>query len=178
MAQHMDQRIDFFSRLAATERSTEIPESADVYGWLCGSWDLHVLHYRGIDVAERGLTGEVHAARVLEGRAIQDVWIMPKSSDRSPNASDDEHVWHDAAFLGRVGAGVAHRVDESGERASRGTARSLERQRHPSGRLERRRNEDSLDLHRDHGGLVSLARRSAVSQRGDVDARSRIPREA
>ena len=47
MAQHTDQRIDFFSRLAATERSTEIPESADVYGWLCGSWDLHVLHYRG-----------------------------------------------------------------------------------------------------------------------------------
>jgi hypothetical protein len=28
MAQNMDQRIDFFSRLAATERSNEIPESA------------------------------------------------------------------------------------------------------------------------------------------------------
>jgi hypothetical protein len=87
MAQNMDQRIDFFSRLAATERSTEIPESADVYGWLCGSWDLDVLHYRGIDVAARGLKGEVHAARVLEGRAVQDVWIMPKASDRSSNAN-------------------------------------------------------------------------------------------
>jgi hypothetical protein len=86
MAQNMDQRIDFFSRLAASERSTEIPESADVYGWLCGSWDLDVLHYRGIDVAARGLKGEVHAARVLEGRAVQDVWIMPKSSDRSSHA--------------------------------------------------------------------------------------------
>jgi len=82
----MDQRIDFFSLLAATERSSEIPESADVYGWLCGSWDLEVLHYRGVNVAARGLTGEVHAARVLEGRAVQDVWIMPKSSDRSPDA--------------------------------------------------------------------------------------------
>jgi hypothetical protein len=82
----MDQRIDFFSLLAATERSSEIPESADVYGWLCGSWDLEVLHYRGVNVAARGLKGEVHAARVLEGRAVQDVWIMPKSSDRSPDA--------------------------------------------------------------------------------------------
>jgi hypothetical protein len=58
MAQEMDQRIDFFSRLAAAERSNEIPESADVYGWLCGSWDLEVLHYRGVDVAARGLKGK------------------------------------------------------------------------------------------------------------------------
>jgi hypothetical protein len=77
-----EQRIDFFSVLAAPNRSLEIPESADVYGWLCGSWDLDVVHYRGINVAARGLTGEVHAARVLEGRAVQDVWIMPRRQDR------------------------------------------------------------------------------------------------
>ena len=72
----------FFSFLAASSRAPEIPESADVYGWLCGSWDLRVLHYRGVNVAERNLTGEVHAARVLEGRAVQDVWIMPRRVDR------------------------------------------------------------------------------------------------
>jgi hypothetical protein len=86
MARQTDQRTAFFSRLAATERSREIPVSADVYGWLCGSWDLDVLHYRGVDVAARALKGEVHAAWVLEGRAVQDVWIMPKFSDRSPDA--------------------------------------------------------------------------------------------
>jgi hypothetical protein len=73
----------FLSMLAAPMRSPEIPESADLYGWLCGSWELDVLHYRGIDVGARGLKGEVHAARVLEGRAVQDVWIMPRVSDRS-----------------------------------------------------------------------------------------------
>jgi hypothetical protein len=57
-----------------------------VYGWLCGSWDLDVLHYRGIDVAARGLKGEVHAARVLEGRAVQDVWIMPPCEHRRPDS--------------------------------------------------------------------------------------------
>lgn len=77
---------EFFARLAAPGRSPDIPESADVYGWLCGSWDLDVLHYAGIDVAARGgMTAEVHAARVLEGRAVQDVWIMPACRDRRPD---------------------------------------------------------------------------------------------
>jgi hypothetical protein len=73
-------QIDF---LISADRSPDIPESADVYGWLCGSWDLAVLRYRGIDVSAQGLTGEVHAARVLEGRAVQDVWIMPRHADRA-----------------------------------------------------------------------------------------------
>jgi hypothetical protein len=77
MTANKGQRIDFFSWLAAPGRSPEIPDSADVYGWLCGSWDLDVLCYGRINTAGRGLKAEVHAARVLEGRAIQDVWIMP-----------------------------------------------------------------------------------------------------
>jgi hypothetical protein len=72
-----ERRVDFHGALAADARAPEIPESADVYGWLCGSWDLVVLRYRAVDVSGQGLTGEVHAARVLEGRAVQDVWIMP-----------------------------------------------------------------------------------------------------
>jgi len=82
MTANVEQRIDFFSLLAAPGRSAEIPESADVYGWLCGSWDLDVLHYGAIDVTGRRLKAEVHAARVLEGRAVQDVWIMPRCADR------------------------------------------------------------------------------------------------
>jgi hypothetical protein len=53
-----------------------------VYGWLCGSWDLDVLWYR-VNVAERRLKGEDRVSRVLEGRAVQDVWIMPRSGQRS-----------------------------------------------------------------------------------------------
>ena len=75
-------RTDFHTVLLATGRSPEIPESADVYGWLVGDWELDVLHYWGMDVSERGLKGEVHANWVLEGRAVQDVWIMPRRTDR------------------------------------------------------------------------------------------------
>jgi hypothetical protein len=70
--------------LTSPGRSAEIPESADVYGWLIGSWELEVLHYRTIDVSGLQLGGEVHFGWVLEGRAIQDVWIMPRRQDRTP----------------------------------------------------------------------------------------------
>jgi hypothetical protein len=74
--------VDFYSMLAAPQRSPEIPESADVYGWLIGSWELDVLHYAAVDVAPLGIKGEVHFGWVLEGRAVQDVWIMPRISER------------------------------------------------------------------------------------------------
>jgi hypothetical protein len=88
MTANVEHRTEFFSLLAAPGRSPEIPETADVYGWLCGSWDLDVIHYGGVDVAALGLTGEVHAARVLEGRAVQDVWIMPRRQDRHTSNID------------------------------------------------------------------------------------------
>ena len=93
MTTNVEQEMAFYSLLAAATRSVEIPESADVYGWLCGSWDLEVLHYRGINVAARGLTGEVHAARVLEGRAIQDVWIMPRCEDRHAHLDEAMNMY-------------------------------------------------------------------------------------
>ena len=74
---------DVHAVLAARGRSPEIPEAADAYGWLIGSWDLDVRHYWGVDVAARGIQGEVHFGWVLEGRAVQDVWIMPRRAART-----------------------------------------------------------------------------------------------
>jgi hypothetical protein len=68
--------------LASAGRSPEIPEADDAYGWLAGSWDLDVKCYWGVDVAAQNIKGEVHAAWTLEGRAIQDVWIMPRCGER------------------------------------------------------------------------------------------------
>jgi hypothetical protein len=77
-------QVDPFSTvLLARGRALEIPESADAYGWLVGSWELDVLHYWAIDVSSRGIKCEVHASWVLEGRAVQDVWIMPSRPDRT-----------------------------------------------------------------------------------------------
>ena len=73
---------DLHAVLAAPGRAPEIPESADVYGWLVGRWALEVVRYAGIDVTAGGLEGEVHFGWVLEGRAVQDVWIMPPRTER------------------------------------------------------------------------------------------------
>lgn len=75
-------KLSFESALLSTGRSPEIPESEDTYGWLVGSWELKVLNY-WVDVRDRGIGGEVHANWVLEGRAVQDVWIMPPLAERT-----------------------------------------------------------------------------------------------
>lgn len=48
--------------------------------WKLGTGCLPLL---GVDVAASGLKGEAHFCWVLEGRAVQDVWIMPRRSERS-----------------------------------------------------------------------------------------------
>ena len=73
---------DFPVALAAAGRSPEIPEGADCYGWLAGSWELDVRRY-WVDVSSQGIKGEAHFAWALEGRAVQDVWIMPRRTDRT-----------------------------------------------------------------------------------------------
>src|SRR5262245_46893671 len=67
--------------LFAMGPASAIPESSDLYGWLVGAWDLDIRNYWK-DVSALGLRGEAHFAWVLEGRAVQDVWIMPRRSDR------------------------------------------------------------------------------------------------
>ena len=71
--------------LAAPGRSPEIPEAMDAYGWLIGSWELDLIGYDdGGNVLHT--TGEAHFAWVLEGRAVQDVFINPRRSDRGPDS--------------------------------------------------------------------------------------------
>jgi hypothetical protein len=84
---------DFFSLLSASGRSPEIPESADAYGWLVGSWDLEVLHYKAINVGLKNIKAEAHFAWVLEGRAVQDVWIMPSVPGRNSDSERTNNMY-------------------------------------------------------------------------------------
>lgn len=71
--------------LAATSRSEEIPEAMDAYGWLVGSWELELVGYDDEGNVIQ-TTGEAHVAWVLEGRAVQDVFINPRRSERGPDS--------------------------------------------------------------------------------------------
>lgn len=77
-----EQTSNFSEAIIAAGRSPEIPESADVFGWFVGDWELDVKIY-WVDVSARQIKAEVHVTRVLDGRAVQDVWIMPRRSERT-----------------------------------------------------------------------------------------------
>ena len=74
----LDDTVDcgFHAALSAPARAADIDATDDLYGWLIGSWDMDVLHYR-VDLGNVRRRGEIHFGWVLEGRAVQDVWIMP-----------------------------------------------------------------------------------------------------
>ena len=52
-----------------------------LYGQFAGSWD-GTLRYLDAEGVRRETTAEVHFGWVLEGRAIQDVWIAPSRQGR------------------------------------------------------------------------------------------------
>jgi len=117
---------DFYTLLAAPGRSPEIPEEADLYGWLVGSWELNVLHYKTVDVAAQNIRGEAHFGWVLEGRAIQDVWIIPRPAERTPgmskinnNYGTTQRVWDSEIQAWRIrwiNPVTGHREDQIGRR--------------------------------------------------------------
>ncbi|HEV2418185.1 MAG TPA: hypothetical protein VGX94_10305 [Terriglobia bacterium] len=83
----------FLDAVTAPGRSGEIPDAADAYGWLIGSWELEVCHYKGVDVTGLHIEGEAHFGWALEGRAVQDVWIMPRRKDRAANMDRNNNMY-------------------------------------------------------------------------------------
>ena len=64
------------------------PDRADklgLYGWLVGSWETSIVAHEQ-NGAQHTNRGEIHAGWVLEGRALQDVWMIPQRSERRPDA--------------------------------------------------------------------------------------------
>lgn len=51
-------------------------ERMGLYGWLIGDWRMDAVVHSDNGAKHSG-EGEIHFGWVLEGRAIQDVWILP-----------------------------------------------------------------------------------------------------
>lgn len=66
----------FLDALCAEGASPDRGANMNLYAWLIGSWDLDVRGHLP-DGKTRRRPGEWHFGWVLEGRAIQDVWIVP-----------------------------------------------------------------------------------------------------
>jgi hypothetical protein len=75
----------FVEILAPTSRPPDNRPDDDLYEFLIGSWELDVVAYPD-DGNVTHSTGEAHAVWVLDGRAIQDVFINPDRSERAPDS--------------------------------------------------------------------------------------------
>ena len=73
----------FVQVLHANGPDSALATQLQLYSWLVGRWDMDVT-----TILEDGTThqggGEIHAGWVLQGRAIQDVWMIPRLRDRQP----------------------------------------------------------------------------------------------
>jgi hypothetical protein len=72
---------DFASVLISSERSPDIDSSSDIYAPMLGSWKLKVVDHSE-DGSSSTYSGNWIFSRVLEGRAIQDIFVCPGFSDR------------------------------------------------------------------------------------------------
>src|SRR5712692_1874900 len=77
--------------LHATQPNETLASKLALYGQFIGSWHLDI-DLSAWDGSHHHTEGEVHFDWVLEGRALQDVWIYPARSQRT-NATEAE-TWY------------------------------------------------------------------------------------
>ena len=72
------------SKLYAKNLHTSIPENKDTFGKFIGKWslDLTIINFDGTHSKHKG---EWHFHRILQGRAIQDIWIIPDLTSYKDN---------------------------------------------------------------------------------------------
>ena len=82
----------FSDALCAQAPADDRAGRMELYGWLVGSWDLDVTRFQA-DGAVIRRKGEWHFSWVLEGRAIQDVWIVPPRGARAGDAAANRNSY-------------------------------------------------------------------------------------
>src|SRR5438876_1427318 len=72
------------SVLHAEAPAPDRAEKLQLYGRFIGDWDTKIIAHAADGARHEG-SGEIHFGWILEGRAIQDVWMVPRLAER-PNA--------------------------------------------------------------------------------------------
>lgn len=78
----------FFKALSSETKSTIIPEEDNFFGTLIGEWDFEWVDNHGTE-KERHIKGEWIFSWVLEGTAIQDLFICPSREERRKHNQPD-----------------------------------------------------------------------------------------
>jgi hypothetical protein len=76
--------------LLATGPHPSLADHLQLFGQFVGDWDVEWWGYPVNGEQTQTGSGEIHFAWVLDGRAIQDVWIFPNRADLQSGLAIDE----------------------------------------------------------------------------------------
>lgn len=83
----MENEHSFVNALVASGADSQVPPKDQIFSPFLGSWDLTVSWFDEEGRLTKEMPGEWHFCWVLEGRAIQDVWVVPPRKFRSEQSS-------------------------------------------------------------------------------------------
>ena len=152
----------FIDALISAGPAPDRAESLKLYGQLIGRWTMDAVVHRDDGSRHQG-TGEIHFGWVLEGRAIQDVWMLPGMFYGTTLQVSIRRSTPGTSF-GATRCGNSMR------------ARSVVRRAPTSAGRERCRPTYTLELYRDRAQLVSMDRRALTRRRKNVGASGRVSR--
>ena len=78
----------FAKALCSNKKNEKIPEAYDYFGTLIGEWDIEWNDHLD-DTVPRRVKGEWIFSRVLDGTAVQDLFIVPSRAERLNNLQAD-----------------------------------------------------------------------------------------
>lgn len=93
----------FEEALLASGPAPGLEADLDLFGRLIGSWDLDVAWFVDGEL-RRQARGEWHFSFVLDGRAVQDVWIVPSRAQRASGRQAYEYGTSVRFYDRRIGA--------------------------------------------------------------------------
>ena len=83
----MNHSQTFAAALLSSEPNAEVPAGDQIFAPCIGSWDLVVRWHDAAGQVTREEQGEWYFSWVLEGRGIQDVWIVPPRAARKSSTT-------------------------------------------------------------------------------------------
>lgn len=90
-----DSSLNLTAALRATSPHPALADQAQVLGRLVGTWDVEYTTFAKDGTASRR-TGEFIVEWVMDGRAIQDLWIVHPSGERKEREVYTDLHWFDA----------------------------------------------------------------------------------
>jgi hypothetical protein len=166
-AMNMDARFsDFAAVLHANAPNPEHAGALQLYGRFVGDWDSQIIAH-SLQGARHHAQGEIHFGWILEGRAIQDVWMIPHLADRAtappfPIAGN----WYGTTIRVYDPTIEAWRITwiDPARRTFRQQIGRARGKGHRAGRHDRIWRFVALEFYQDHREILSLAGRSQAGR--------------